>query len=267
MIYMQLKTCKKCLLEQNISCFSLSFNKNKSKSWAISICKSCQKNNGKLYSVKNRSKLNEKMSRYRKENPEKIKKYKQIYYINNKNKVIQDVKKYTLNNSDKINLYQKKYRVKNADKISLRMKKYFQEHKSELLSKQKSSYKNVPEIKIRKILSSAIRIALLNNSSNKKKLSCLKFLNYSIDELKHHLENKFEPWMNWNNWGSYKKDIWNDNDLNTWTWQIDHIIPQSEFKYSSMDDGQFRDCWALKNLRPLSSKQNILDGNRRDYCE
>lgn len=31
-----------------------------------------------------------------------------------------------------------------------------------------------------------------------------------------------------------------------------------------MDCQEFRNCWALSNLRPLSSKQNISDGNRRE---
>jgi len=38
------------------------------------------------------------------------------------------------------------------------------------------------------------------------------------------------------------------------------IIPQSTFKYSSMEDQEFKNCWALSNLRPLSAKQNNFDG-------
>lgn len=48
--------------------------------------------------------------------------------------------------------------------------------------------------------------------------------------------------------------------LSTWTWQLDHIIPQNKFKYSSMQDIDFIRCWSLENLRPYSAKQNILDG-------
>jgi len=55
---------------------------------------------------------------------------------------------------------------------------------------------------------------------------------------------------------------WNDNDSSTWNRQIDHIIPHSKFKYSSMSDKEFQECWALSNLRPYSAKQNIIKGNR-----
>lgn len=68
--------------------------------------------------------------------------------------------------------------------------------------------------------------------------------------------------MNWNNWGRYNAETWDDNDPSTWTWQIDHIIPQSKLKYTSMDDENFKKCWALDNLRPLSSKENLEKGNK-----
>lgn len=41
------------------------------------------------------------------------------------------------------------------------------------------------------------------------------------------------------------------------------IIPHSEFKYISMECEEFKRCWALKNLRPLSAKLNLLDGVKR----
>jgi hypothetical protein len=42
-------------------------------------------------------------------------------------------------------------------------------------------------------------------------------------------------------------------------------IKNKEYKtiLSSMKDENFMKCWLLENLRPYSSKQNLLDGNRR----
>lgn len=88
----------------------------------------------------------------------------------------------------------------------------------------------------------------------------MKYLPYTIQDLKQYLEKQFEPWMNWNNWGKYNSKTWNDWDSTTWTWQIDHIVPQSVLIYSSMEDEEFKKCWVLENLRPLSAKQNISDG-------
>jgi len=89
------------------------------------------------------------------------------------------------------------------------------------------------------------------------------FLDYTIEELKTHLESKFESWMNWNNWGKYDPKTWNDNDLSTWKWQIDHIIPKSTFNYKSVNDEEFRICWGLNNLRPYSAKLNIIEGSNK----
>lgn len=86
---------------------------------------------------------------------------------------------------------------------------------------------------------------------------------YTVKELKNHIESLFEPWMTWKNWGKYRVNSWDDNNSSTWKWNIDHIIPQSLFSYSSTEDEKFKQCWALENLRPYSAKQNIIDGVRK----
>jgi hypothetical protein len=69
--------------------------------------------------------------------------------------------------------------------------------------------------------------------------------------------------MNWENWGKYKPESWDDNNKTTWTWNIDHIIPHSDLPYKSPKDENFKKAWSLENLRPYSAKQNILDGTSR----
>lgn len=119
---------------------------------------------------------------------------------------------------------------------------------------------NLIKNKIRKTISNKILFVLKIQKSSKLGESCLKYLPYTIQELKQHLEKQFEPWMNWNNWGRYNSKTWNDQDPSTWTWQIDHIVPQSMFKYTNMSDPEFISCWSITNLRPLSSKKNIIEG-------
>ena len=77
-----------------------------------------------------------------------------------------------------------------------------------------------------------------------KKKSIRNYLPYSIEELKSHIENLWEPWINWNNYGGKSNDIRK-------TWHIDHIKPHHMFKYKSMDDVSFKECWSLLNLHPL----------------
>jgi len=84
-----------------------------------------------------------------------------------------------------------------------------------------------------------------------------------MQDLKTHIASLFEPWMNWQNQGPYSSKNWDDNDKSTWCWQLDHIIPQSMLPYVSMEDENFKKAWSLENLRPLSAKQNVLDGTGR----
>lgn len=111
--------------------------------------------------------------------------------------------------------------------------------------------------KIRRRISNIIHRHLLDETNE---YSCLEFLEYTMPELKLHIELLFEDWMNWSNWKIYDPNTWDDGNCLTWTWNLDHIIPQAKLLYISMNDDNFKKCWALENLRPLSAKQNILDG-------
>ncbi len=44
---------------------------------------------------------------------------------------------------------------------------------------------------------------------------------------------------------------------------IDHIIHHADFEYINEKDESFIECWAIKNLRPLSAKENNKDGVSR----
>ena len=130
-----------------------------------------------------------------------------------------------------------------------------------------------PSFALKKDISRQINLSLNKLGFSKNNRSCWEYLPYTLEELNQHLEWLFshpdnllpngEVWMTWVNRGVYRSEMWNDNDPSTWRWQIDHIIPHSRFAYTSMEDDEFRKCWALENLRPYSAKQNNKDGNRR----
>lgn len=72
-------------------------------------------------------------------------------------------------------------------------------------------------------------------------------LQYSVIDLRIHLESQFDANMSWGNYGKY--------------WHIDHIVPQSIFDIRKIGDEEFNRCWSLDNLRPLEAKANISKGN------
>ena len=97
------------------------------------------------------------------------------------------------------------------------------------------------------VVKASIYRALKSSEGSKEGNSTLDTLPYTLSQLKEHLENQFEPWMNWDNQGE---------------WHIDHIYPQSKLPYDSMTHPNFLKCWALENLQPLEAKENIRKGNR-----
>ncbi len=141
------------------------------------------------------------------------------------------------------------YKIKNKDHIKQLNKNYYENNKIEIIIKDKISRT------INKILKLQF----------KEEVFCFKVLGYTPQQLIDHLMNHpdKEPWMNENNQGVYTKLKWDDNDPSTWVWHLDHIIPQSKLPYDSMDHPNFKKCWALENLRPLSAPQNLKEGNRR----
>lgn len=195
-------------------------------------------------------------------------------YLIKDNKKLSD-KKYKENNKALIDERNKKYREDNRDIIRKKDRDYYAANSE----KRKNSSINSPNYKLNKrkyqkrkrenpifklhqAISFAVNKAIKRNGSTKGG-SILGALPYSFDELKIHIQNQFESWMSWDNWGVYNKKTWDDNDQSTWTWNIDHIIPKSKFYYSSMKDVAFNACWALSNLRPYSAKLNIMEQNKR----
>lgn len=73
-------------------------------------------------------------------------------------------------------------------------------------------------------------------------------IGYTWRQLSEHLEAQFTQEMNWDNWGS--------------VWELDHIKPVSSYRYEMIECEEFRECWGLKNMRPLLRVDNQTKGNK-----
>lgn len=223
-----MKTCKKCGAEKDESFFRKQRR----------TCKECEREDN----------IKRCKERYHK-NIDQAKEDKKKYYQENKEQILQDRKGYHQENKKQRSEYNKEYREENKETLSLRSKEYYKENKIQILHYRKTyeyeRRKNDPIFRTRKIVSAMIGKMLRNNYSSKNGSSCLLYLPWTPIELNQHIEKQFESWMTWANRGKYDPKTWNDNDQSTWTWQIDHIVPHSTFKYTSMDSQEFRDCWAL----------------------
>ena len=75
-----------------------------------------------------------------------------------------------------------------------------------------------------------------------------KNLGYNSQDFCDHLESQFDKNMKWENHG---------RGYGQYRWQMDHIIPRSNFKYTKLTDPEFAKCWSLENIRPLEAFENI----------
>jgi hypothetical protein len=228
-----LNICYTCLFVGELTLFKN--NKNE--------CKKCSTIRGKKYEKDNKDKRKKQKAKYYLENIDEMKrKQKENYY--------KDIEKTRIKNRDG----HKKYRStpENIEKE----RTYRRQYKNNKLQTD-------PAYKLRHMISGAIRDTLKTAGLSKNKQSSTKYLPYSIQDLVKYIQNQFEPWMTWKNNGIYNAKTWDDNDPTTWTWQLDHITPQSDLPYTSMEDENFKKCWALENLRPYSAKQNSIDGINR----
>ena len=236
---MDLRVCKFCKIEKE---YPINFTRLYSFK-----CKDCRNK-----SIREKNSLKQKRPKQTKE--EKLIKIKE-WQNNNHDKRKVTIKKYHENHKDDEKIYYKE----NRDKILIRVKNYRLKNR-EVLNKKLKLKRSDPIIRLRHNISCLIRWHMKKYKSG---ISLIKYISFTIQELKEHLEKQFEPWMNWDNYGVYDVKKWNDADQSTWTWQIDHITPQYKLPYHSMNDENFKKCWGLDNLRPLSAKQNILDGTNR----
>lgn len=186
---------------------------------------------------KERSEKNkEKLKEYREANKEKLKEYQKKYYEAN-------------NETHKLNI--KKYYHENKSKVSEKHKIYYKNNKTKIISKAneyiKNRIKNDPIYKFRTRVRNLISTSI-KKRGGKKLTKTEIILGCTFDEFRIYIENKFEPWMNWDNYGNPKDGIYEPNK----TWDFDHIIPVTQ----GMDEKEIVKLNHHTNIQPLCSYVN-----------
>jgi hypothetical protein len=92
----------------------------------------------------------------------------------------------------------------------------------------------------------------LKKQGHKKSKRTEEMLGCSVKEFKKYLENGFEPWMTWDNYGMFNE--------NYDTWQLDHITPVSS---ATTEEGLII-LNHYSNFQPLRVVDNILKSNKTD---
>jgi hypothetical protein len=241
------------------------------------LCKKCYSDK---YESEHKAERKEKDRLYHLTHKEEKKEYDAIYKRDHKSEIKKRKKQYDLDHKERREIYSTQYRLDHKEELKQydsdhrkERKEYFQQyelehkeerrknskqykldHREELNERKRQRKQLDPIYKLRESVSCMINQALHRSNGSKSGESVMQYLPYTIEELKQHLENQFEPWMTWDNHGIIS--------LTKRTWNIDHIYPQSLLPFSSMKKENFLKCWALSNLRPLGAMENVKKGNK-----
>lgn len=99
------------------------------------------------------------------------------------------------------------------------------------------------------MMSGSIASSLKTSRVSKNKRKWETLAGYTVEDLKAHFDQLLsEKGLTWDGLGK--------------VWEIDHKRPVSWFSFSSLEDPQIKECWALDNLQPLLIAENRRKLNR-----
>jgi hypothetical protein len=177
-------------------------------------------------------------------NKEQKKKTSAEWYQNNKEHANKVSKEWYQNNKEHAAKVSKEWRLKNKEKDKNDQAKWRLENKEWRRNYENNRYKTDINFRLTKLCRGRIRKIIKGEN---KSVSTMELIGCTPDELRQHLESKFEPWMNWENQG-------------LGGWDVEHIIPMS--KFNLICPVQQHACCHWSNLQPMEHIANIKKGNK-----
>jgi hypothetical protein len=136
------------------------------------------------------------------------------------------------------------YAKRHPARVAARNKQWNEEN-ADHLRRYRAERRKDPAYRLHVRLVSGVRQAA---RTTKDITRFVKGMDYTVGELRAHLEKQFLRGMSWE-----KMSLWH----------IDHIVPVSSFDLST-DEGIHK-AWALPNLRPLWAKDNRKKAAKRTH--
>ena len=130
--------------------------------------------------------------------------------------------------------YKRHHQLKRKDKINISMKIY----------KKKRKHTDII-YRVSLIMCRIVGDAIRSYTKNRKSKGTIETIGLSHKDFINYIESKFEPWMNWENYGKYNGEL-------NYGWDIDHIIPLS----SAKSEEEVYKLNYYSNLQPLCSYTN-----------
>jgi len=185
----------------------------------------------KEYLLKNKEKIAIQKKEWKKRNKEKVKLSEKKHYLKTREKRIKYQREYRLIHLRENRESARKYYFKNKERLSKNNTRNAKERR-----------KTNPSLRILDSLRSRMLHALKGKN---KSASTMELIGCTIEELRRHIESKFEPWMTRERYGKGG-------------WDVDHIIAIE--KWDKNCPLQFALCWEKSNLQPMEHIKNIKKG-------
>ena len=212
-----------------------------------SACKECERKESRANYAKNRDRDIARARAWQAANPEKVRENDRS---RNKEARNEWRRKWARENPDKVRAYS----ARNYEKLKARgfFKEYQKKWREEInrgkylewsrrnTSKARSTSKGVIDHR----MNTALRIALGGGKDRRK---WTDLVGYTRSELIEHLSKTMPDGYSWERIGEL---------------HIDHLKPRALFQYSTVNDQQFKECWALDNLQLLPAVENLSKGKK-----
>lgn len=232
----QTKVCTKCGKSLPLN----SYTKKKNGLYGLrSCCRACTAAQDAARRSADREKGRISTRLWREKNPDAAREY----YLRNREKILAQTSARQGKNRPWLLELQRIRRAKNRDHVNATASLYREANREKVRKatrRHDRKRRSTPRGRLENAISAGLSASLARRSKAGRSWQTL--VGYSLDDLVVHLEQKFLPGMNWENYGD---------------WHVDHVIPKSAFNYSSPEHADFRRCWALSNLQPLWAEQNI----------
>lgn len=218
------KICAKCKKEKELGEFGIC---RKYCDGRMSRCLECSREDSRIWQKLHRSpeQSRESCRKWRESNPKGFRASMKKYRLANLNKLQEKYRKWRIMNKEKCRSDLRQWHKNNPDKYS------------EYNKKRRSTLKGKLNLNISTAICNSLK-------DNKNGWHWEELVGYTLEELKCHLEKQFADGMSWENYG-----------LKGWT--IDHRIPIKAFNFETPEDIDFKECWKLRNLRPLWHVANM----------
>jgi 5-methylcytosine-specific restriction endonuclease McrA len=189
--------------------------------------------------------------KYERENKEKHLISRRKFYANNQEREVARRAKWRKENKEKHRAGSKIWAQNNPERVKGHKKAFSERHPGYA---SKIHAKLIAE-SLEYRLARAMRSRFHNALKKDKTYSIFDICDYTVGELKTHLESLFTEGMSWDNYGQTG-------------WVIDHIRPLASFDIVNKEE--MTKAWTLSNLQPLwasenSKKSSMYEGIKYTY--